>query len=259
YTFGDTSNGRGTGMPKTDDKEHLKILSPAEIEALYGLPRFTQDEREQYFALTPTERAALDVLGSQKSKLYCVLQMGYFKARQRFFKFQTGEVEADANYVQALYWPTLKLTDFTVNKETRLKQHDLILTLYEYRRCNKHDRTQLAQKARQVVRLSSHPVYVFRKVMDYLKEHRLMAPGYTILREMISQVLSFEEDRLIDLAKTHLDAETVIALQALLKNPTRLYEITQLKREPKDFTPSEINDEAERGQQIHELYQVAQR
>ena len=121
-------------MPKADDKEHLKILSLAEIEALYGLPRFTQDEREQYFALTPVERAALEVLGGQKSRLYYVLQMGYFKARHRFFKFRTGEVEADANYVQALYWPNLKLTDFTVNKETRLKHHDLILTLYDYRR-----------------------------------------------------------------------------------------------------------------------------
>lgn len=246
-------------MPKTDDKEHLKILSPAEIEALYGLPRFTQDEREQYFALLPAERAALEELGSQKSRLYCVLQMGYFKARQRFFKFRTGEVEADANYVQALYWPDLKLTDFTVNKETRLKQHDLILTLYDYRRCNKHDREQLAQKARQVARLSSHPVYVFREVMAYLKARRLIAPGYTVLRDLISQALSFEEDRLINLAQTHLDAETVIALQALLQNPARLYEITHLKREPKDFTRSEINDEVRRGQQIRDLYQAARR
>ena len=246
-------------MPQTDDKEHLKILSPAEIDALYGLPRFTQDEREQYFTLTPAERAALEGLGSQKSRLYCVLQMGYFKARHRFFRFRTGEVEADANYVQALYWSDLKLTDFTVNKETHLKHHGLILTLYDYRRCNQHDREQLAQKARQVARLSSHPVYVFREVMTYLKERRLIAPGYRVLQDMISQALSFEENRLIDLAHAHLDAETVIALQALLQNPARLYEITYLKREPKDFTPSEINDEVRRGQQIRDLYQAARR
>jgi len=244
-------------MPKTEDKEHLKILSPAEIEALYGLPRFSQDEREQYFGLMPAERAALEGLGSQRSRLYCVLQMGYFKARYRFFKFRIGEVEADANYVQTLYFPDLKLTDFTVSKETRLKHHDLILTLYDYRRCTKHDREQLAQKARQGVRLSSHPVYVFRKVTEYLNERRLIAPGYTVLRDMISQALSFEEDRLIALVQTHLDGETVNALQALLQNPARLYEITHLKREPKDFTPSEITDEVRRGQQIRDLYQAA--
>ena len=246
-------------MPQTDDKEHLKILSPAEIEALYGLPRFSQDEREQYFALTPAERAALDMLGSQKSRLYCVLQIEYFKSHQRFFKFRTGEVETDANYVQGLYWPDLKLTNFTVNKETRLKHHRLILTLYDYRRCNTHDREQLAQKARQVVRLSSYPVYVLREVMASLKEFRLIAPGYRVLQDMISRALSFEENRLIDLAQAYLDVETVSALQALLQTPTRLYEITHLKREPRDFTPREINNEVRRGQLIRNLYQAARR
>jgi hypothetical protein len=246
-------------MPKTDDQEHLKILSSAEIEALYGLPRFTQDEREQYFTLTPAERAVLEVLGSQKSRLYCVLQMGYFKARQRFFKFWTGEVEADANYVQTRYFPDLKQTHFTVNKETRLKQHELILSLYNYRRCNQHDREQVAQKVRQVVRLSSHPVYLFREALAYLQERRLIAPGYTVLRDMISQALSFEEERLIKLSQTHLDTETVTALQTLLKNPAHWYEITHLKREPKDFTPSQIHAETERGQQIRDLCQLAVR
>jgi len=128
-----------------------------------------------------------------------------------------------------------------------------------YRRCDKHDREQVAQKVRQVVRLSSHPVYLFREAMAYLKERRLIAPGYTVLRDMISQALTFEEDRLIKLSQTHLDTETVTALQTLLKNPDHLYEITHLKREPKDFTPSQINAETERGQQIRDLYQVSVR
>ena len=250
-------------MPKQANRDasdkRLRILQPTEIEALYGLPRFTQDEREEYFALTPAEKVVLAQLGSQKSQLYCILQMGYFKACHRFFQFRTGQVEEDTRYVQTLYFPKLKLMDFRVDKDTRTKHYDLLLALYDYRRCNKHDREQLAQKARQVARLSSHPVYVFREVMTYLKERHLIAPGYRVLQDMISQALSFEENRLIGLAQAHLDAETVITLQALLQNPARLYEITHLKREPKDFTPSEINDEVRRGQQIRDLYQAARR
>ena len=67
----------------------------------------------------------------------------------------------------------------------------------------------------------------------------------------------YTKKTLIDLAQAHLDAETVSALQALLQTPARLYEITHLKREPRDFTPREINDEVRRGQQIRDLYQVA--
>lgn len=35
----------------------LKILGEDEIEALYGLPQLSDDERHEYFALSPTEKA----------------------------------------------------------------------------------------------------------------------------------------------------------------------------------------------------------
>ena len=41
----------------------LIILSRDEIEALYGRPRFTHDERTEYFSLSSAEKAALAQLG----------------------------------------------------------------------------------------------------------------------------------------------------------------------------------------------------
>ena len=41
-------------------KDRITILEDAEIEELYGRPRFTHDERVHYFALTPEERAVAD-------------------------------------------------------------------------------------------------------------------------------------------------------------------------------------------------------
>jgi hypothetical protein len=41
-------------------KDPITILEDAEIEELYGRPRFTYDERFDYFALTPEERAVVD-------------------------------------------------------------------------------------------------------------------------------------------------------------------------------------------------------
>jgi hypothetical protein len=41
-------------------KDRITILEHAEIEELYGRPRFTHDERFHYFALTPEERAVVD-------------------------------------------------------------------------------------------------------------------------------------------------------------------------------------------------------
>src|ERR1700730_15593834 len=66
-------------------KDHITILEDAEIEELYGRPRFTHDERVHYFALTPEERAVADGHYSLASRVLFILQAGYFKAKTLFF------------------------------------------------------------------------------------------------------------------------------------------------------------------------------
>src|SRR5436305_1736793 len=61
--------------------KRLIVVEGDEVEALYGRPRFTHEERGQYFALSPNEKAVLDRLHSVKSRAYFILQLGYFKAR----------------------------------------------------------------------------------------------------------------------------------------------------------------------------------
>lgn len=100
---------------KTTEKR-LCILGEDEIEALYGRPRFTHDERIQYFSLSPTEEAALEELHSLKSRLCFILQLGYFKARHLFFTFSLREVEEDVNYLRGQYFPDLLLTDLKIDR-----------------------------------------------------------------------------------------------------------------------------------------------
>lgn len=79
-----------------------------EVEALYGRPRFTHEERVQFFALSPKEKSVLDQLHSIKSRVYFILQLGYFKARLMFFMFHLNEVDEDVRYVGERYFPDFK-------------------------------------------------------------------------------------------------------------------------------------------------------
>lgn len=78
------------------------------------------------------------------------------------------------------------------------------------------------------------------------------------MQEMIGDVLQREKERLTAIAKSHLTDDAVAAPNDLLANPRGLYEITRIKREPKDFSIKEINKEIQRGEQIKSLYAVAQ-
>jgi len=93
-------------------KKRLNILGDDEIDALYGRLRFTYEEQVQHFSLSLAEKAELEKLHSTKSKIYFLLQLGYFKARQMFFVFSSNEVEEDVKYIQERYFPDFQSIEF---------------------------------------------------------------------------------------------------------------------------------------------------
>jgi hypothetical protein len=80
------------------ESKRLKILEADEIEAVYGLPVFDDEDRVFYFELSPPERAILSRLHGIKSRIYYILQLGYFKARRQFYIFKLQQVAADVQY-----------------------------------------------------------------------------------------------------------------------------------------------------------------
>lgn len=244
-----------TGIPT---QKRLQILGDDEIDALYERPRFAHEERIEYFAISLREKAAMEQLHSIKSRIYFILQLGYFKACHLFFVFRLNEVKEDAQYIQDLYFPNFTLTEFDITKVTRLRQRQLILDLFNYRACDANERQQLEEKARFAARVSSQPIYVFRELLNMLTEQRIVAPGYSSMQDIVSNALTYEQNRLITIVRKQLAETDRDALNALLDDSPGLYEITLLKREPRDFSLSEIKREIERGEQIRSLYRLAQ-
>ncbi len=240
-------------------QKRLQILSADEIESLYGRPRFTEEERHEYFSLTAPEQELLQHLRTVKSQAYFILQLGYFKAQRQFFIFELHDVKDDLNYILAWHFadhPTPNLS--AINKTTRLRQHRLIRQRFGYRSCDAVARRQLAKKARQEAKVSAKPIYLFRQLANYIDEQKIVSPGYSTLQDLIARALTEEQKRLISITREHLKPFDLQALEQLLADTEGLYEITQLKREPKDFSHSEIKREIQRGEQLQYLYWLAQ-
>ena len=173
--------------PQTNTpSKRLRILDDEEIEALYGRPCFTADERTHYFALTQPEHDLVFAFGRVDVQIYCILQVGYFKAKQRFFPFAVHDVADDVHHIFERYFSTERRPLLRpLNKRTILKQRRAILECFQYRLCSVVDREHLLLRAQQAARISSKPIYVLREVLQYLAEQRLVSPGYTFLQEDI--------------------------------------------------------------------------
>lgn len=236
----------------------LRILSDIEIDELYGRPRLTQEERFEYFLLTPAEKAAVEQSRFVSAKIYFILQLGYFKARNMFFVFDAQDVEDDLRFIRGRYFPDFQ-DNPDITKVTRLKQQRTILKLGNYRNWNASERALLQARARQAAAVCGKPVYVFQDLMHFLAEQRVVAPGYSTMQDMVGGALVYEQRRLAAIIRDQVDPAAKKALMGLLDDREGLHEITLLKRDPRDFSNHEIRREVERGKQLRELYLLSQK
>ena len=155
-------DAHGESLPRSD---RLQILSPEEYELLWGFPRFTPSDRDLFFTLTAPEREALGHRRSVRTKIHFLLHLGYFRARQRFFRFELPAVRDDVDYLRRRYFDNVAVADLAVSLHTRQRHIDTILGLFRYRLCALEERAMLEAHARWAARISSRPVYVLRELV----------------------------------------------------------------------------------------------
>lgn len=85
------------------NSQRLYILNNQDFSSTYDRPRFNDLERRHFFVLSEPELQIVKLKPfngrETASKLYFILQLGYFKAKHLFFKFQYIEVEDDVRFV----------------------------------------------------------------------------------------------------------------------------------------------------------------
>jgi hypothetical protein len=241
-----------------DPGKRLTILSAKEIQTLYGLAKFTDEERDVYFALDPLEKQQLDQFRSITASAYFILQLGYFKAKKQFFIFGLQEVSDDVVYILHRYFPDVaKLPAVTISKPTRLAQQAHILQLFDYQTCSQKWKQKLEEKASSLVTIYTKPIYIFKELLNYLEYHQIVVPGYSIMQLIIGKAMTGERKRLEKAVLEGIPEEQRTRLDNLLIAEESLYQLTLLKHEPKDFSCQEVQKEVEKRTLLTDLYKQA--
>lgn len=155
----------------TPRTKRLQLLAAADVSALYDRPIFTDEEWAFYFTLTPAETALLDIFSVGYVRVMFVLQLGYFKVKQRFFSLDLAELAEDLTFildhvVLGVPYDDLRL----LNHQTLQQQRRLILDHFDYRRPKAADRLAAFQLAASVAHISTKPQYLLRIVLQHLAD-----------------------------------------------------------------------------------------
>lgn len=232
------------------------ILDEDAIAAIYARPQFTAEEREACFTLNAAETTQLQQLREPHTRLFFLLQLGYFHAKQRFFTFTLDKVQTDAAYLCERYRLAVDLADPPVMvKPTIRRQCAAICRLSGYRESGPAERQLIRERAAQTARISSNPTYVAEAVLDYLSTEQIIGPGYTVLQDLIRQSLTAEHRRLTAILETQLTAAERQQVDALLTLQDGRRPIIWLQRMPRDFAPRAMQDELARGEMVRPLAQ----
>ena len=235
----------------------LTVLSDAEQEALYGLPDFDDVQRLEYLALTETELAFASSRPGLPAQVYCILQIGYFKAKHAFFRFAWSEVVDDCAFVLSQYFHSEPFEPKPITKHEHYAQRERIAELFGYRSWVAGFLPQLAQQAAQTVRRDVMPGFIAAELIVWLNEHKIIRPGYTTLQALVSEALSAERRRLGGLLAEVLDEPAKTALGQLLVRDDTLSQLAALKQDAKDFGWRQMAREREKRTTLEPLHSIA--
>jgi hypothetical protein len=249
-------------MNETTYDGHLHILELDEIEQLYGLPDFDSENRMVFFNLSPEEMTLMKESRGVSSKVYFILQLGYFKAKRLFFNFDFKERKVDGAFVLKKYFPTTNRNDLIkVSRPTRQNQQRQIAAFFQYQRFDKTIQNEVFQHAISLTKRHNHPVYLFRSLFEYLSHLKIILPSYSLLqRQIISKAIQQEQHRLEQIITQQIkDSEKDLIKALLEKTEKEMYPFTLLQKEPSSFDYYQIRRLLERQKILAPIYVTALR
>ena len=241
------------------NSHRLSILSRHEIDELYALPRFADEDRHAWFALGEAEQQLVHAR-TVPVAAHLILQLGYFKAKSQFFDYSQEAIRDDLRYILARYFPEADTDPDAISAPSlptrRALQHG-ILDLFGFRLCDSAAKAELERRAQRLAMLSTQPLFILRETLQYLKQQRIVAPIYTFLQDMVGRVVSAERRRVSDLLSRALTTEISQQLDAMLCADESMYQVNILKREPRDFSHKELRQESGRRAFFAPLHEFA--
>jgi len=243
---------------RADSSERLTILSEAEKNALYSIPQFDDFQRVEFFAFTDAERSFALGRKSFLAQVYCLLQIGYFKAKQAFFQFTLDDVPPeDVDFMLLRFFPGQTLAKTPLHTSEYYVQRNKIVELFGYRMWSGDDLPTLRDKAALLARTDVTPTFLLAELTVFLIGQRIVRPGYSTLQNVIREALAAERKRLEQLVEAALTQTSRDALQQLLEHDDSLSELAALKQDAKNFRYRQMGLERQKRLTLSPLYAIA--
>ncbi len=212
----------------------LKILSCDDFNKLYKLPSLGENDRPFVFELDDEDHEYLRSFDDVPKKIDYILQIGFFRITQYFYKFTFQGIRQDTWYVIKTFFPAEKFPKKQVSKRYHYNNRNAILKKYNMLIYSSKNKVKTARYAKELMKHHAVPKYVFDSLLEYFQQHKIVRPSYTALQEIVSEALSNEKIRLSNKIYTLMDKPLRVSLANFLEKDELFYQLTEPKKIKKD-------------------------
>lgn len=239
------------------NKERLNLLTDSEVEDLYSRPKFNDEERDYFFMLNEEEHKLLKKYTSIKSKVFLILQMGYFKAVQQFYRFSLDEVKDDVSFVVKKHYSSenKKKLSGTLWKENYSEQKYDILKLYAYREWSDSLKKMTIDQLEKLIRLHPKGNDTLRELFVFLENEKITFPSYRTIQDLFTHIFKTERDRLEKIVQ-EIPSDLNKQLEEIIKNDAGLTQLSVIQIDQKDFSYTALKREIKKSEKLKKLYHL---
>lgn len=238
--------------------ERLTILSEIEELSFYGIPEFDNEQRATYFTFTQEEIDLIYRCRTFHAQVYCAVQVGYFKSQNMFFRFSLENIQKeDIDFIVMRYFENRELLKYTITKNEYYFQQSEILKLFGYALWKKENFQSARKYAEKIAQLDATPKFILHELLYFLKEKKIVQPGYTTLQTVVSEALTAERLRLKRCLQTHLTDENKKILHSLIEDDMTLTTLAALKQDAKNLRSTQMGLEVKKHQTLKPLYAIS--
>lgn len=235
----------------------LYLLPDAEIADLYARPIFNKNERMLYFSMTKDELYALGQFRTLKTKVYFLLQLAYFKAKNQFFTFSFEDVKVDISYIMYIFFQNCHLSfQGCINRKIIKQQRQIILNLFNYKDCSSAQIITIENHACELLRYHPKIQDAFCQLLTYFDNQRIVIPTYRNLQEILTKAITREDKRLEQIISL-IPKDKQERLSDLIKKKDGVTQLNSIRSDQKNFTFTQTRAEVNKSIEISQLYEFA--
>lgn len=234
----------------------IHLLSDQEIDDIYSIPQFNNGERTLYFSLTDEEMLIVKKYRTVKAKIYFIRLLGYFRAKQKFYRFNLGQ-DDDTQYISEKYFnENRSIHKSQLDIKTYKKQKDDILILFDFRDFLPEFEPKIQSHLCGLIQLYPKTHDALRHLLNYFDAQRIVLPSYRTLQDLFTMTFAMEETRLDNLI-LQIPESIKEQLSSLITKEDGISPLNVMRSDQKNFTYTAIREEAAKALEISGLYEFA--